>query len=340
MAVLLVTGGGGFVMCHLARHWVGRTAGNVAVVVDRDPLDAPARKWFRPCGARARFVRGDVADAAFWEGLPARIADLDPVAYVAHGAAVSSIERHRRAGGLAAALPAVEVNVMGTARALAFAETLPSLKRFLNVSSGAVFARETDLPLGVPLPEDGHVAPDGLYPVSKYAAELLVRQTARDSGLPAITVRLASVFGPLDRETSGRALDSVPKRLMMAAHAGRSPTVAGLDSVGDYLAAGDVAAAMAALLTCAAPRHPVYNVAAGRLTTLSELIALIVDLDPGFEVREAPPGEAEIVGVRPATAGRNGAYDISRIEADTDWRPAGLAAGLRDYRDWLAVRDV
>ena len=338
--MLLVTGGGGFVMCHLARHWAERAADNVAVIVDRDPLDTAARDWLRPARGRVRALCGDVADAAFWDGLPGRIADLGPVAYVAHGAAVSSIERHRRTGGLAAALPALEANVMGTARALAFAETLPSLRRFLNVSSGAVYARETGLPPDVPLPEDGHVAPDGLYPVSKYAAEMLVRQTARDGGLPAITVRLASVFGPLDRETSGRALDSIPKRLVMAARAGRTPAVSGLDSVGDYLAAEDVAAAMAALLTCAAPRHPVYNVAAGRLTTLSELISLIARLHPGFEVREVPPGEAEIADVRPATSGRNGAYDIARIVADTDWRPADLSAGLRSYRDWLCRHDA
>jgi nucleoside-diphosphate-sugar epimerase len=35
-----------------------------------------------------------------------------------------------------------------------------------------------------------------------------------------------------------------------------------------------------------------------------------------------------------------GAYDISRIMADTGWRPAPLEDAFRDYFVWLQTHDV
>jgi nucleoside-diphosphate-sugar epimerase len=83
MAVLIVTGGATFVMCYLARHWVERDPGNVAVVIDRDPLDAAAENWFAPLSDRVRFAQGDVARTACWYRLSARVADLGAVTHLA-----------------------------------------------------------------------------------------------------------------------------------------------------------------------------------------------------------------------------------------------------------------
>ena len=337
--MLLVTGGGGFVLCHLVVEWVRTDRANRAIVIDRDPLDDAARAFFQPFAEQIKFVQGDVSDRTFWALLDHRLGGVI-VTHMVHGAAVSSIERHRRVGGLNAAIPSVATNIMGTVHALGFAETLPVLHRFINVSSGAVYARVTDLPLETPLPEDGYVAPDGLYPVSKYAAELVVAQTANDSGLPAVTVRLASVFGPLDRQTSARDLDCIPKRLLMAMRRKQPVSVAGLDSVGDYLGAGDVAAALVALLLSETTNHSVYNIAAGRLTTLADLLDVLGDVDRSFHFIETSRQDAEIADLRPGTAGRNGAYDIGRITADTTWRPDDLGTMLRRYHEWLETHEV
>lgn len=340
LGALLVTGGGGFVLSHLARHWARLSPDNRVIVIDRFPLDAPMSDFFQSVAGQIEVICDDVSDSAFWAGLKDVIQDPEAITHIVHGAAVSSIERHRKVGGLAAAIPAIETNIMGTAHALAFAESLPLLRRFINVSSGAVYARETGLALKIPLPEDGYVDPDGLYPVSKYAAELLCRQTARDSGLPVVSARLASVFGPLDRPTSGRVLDCIPKLLLMAAKHGTIIKVSGLDSVGDYLAAYDVALALTALLHCESTNHPVYNIAAGQFVTLSELIAIVTRLKPGFRFVEADANLADIADTRPRTSGRNGAYDISRITADTDWRPGTLEDAVQDYCVWLKTHDV
>lgn len=340
MAALLVTGGGGFVLSHLARHWASLSPDNCVVVIDRSLPGAALSGFFRQVEGQIEFISGDVSDNEFWAGLKDLIQTPAALTHIVHGAAVSSIERFRKVGGLAAAMPAIETNILGTAHALAFAESLPSLHRFVNVSSGAVYARETALALQTPLPEDGYIDPDGLYPVSKYAAELLCRQTARDSGLPVVSTRLASVFGPMDRPTSGRVLDCIPKQLLMAAKHGHTIKVCGLDSVGDYLAAHDVALALTALLTCETTNFPAYNIAAGQLTTLSELIVMTRRLEPYFQCVEVVADLADIADTRPETSGRNGAYDISRIALDTSWRPGSLEDGLRDYSAWLRTHDV
>ncbi len=45
---LLVTGGTGFVMSNLARHWLERHADEQAVLVDLAPPDRVAKRFFAP----------------------------------------------------------------------------------------------------------------------------------------------------------------------------------------------------------------------------------------------------------------------------------------------------
>ncbi len=344
MGTLLVTGGGGFVMSHLVRHWTELGPGNRTVVLDAFDPDAAARGFFAPAGERIRFLKGDVADASVWERLDAQVRGLPAITHVVHGAAVTSVERLRRAGGLRGVVPAIATNVMGTAHALGFAEALPGLERFVCVSSGSVYDPHRRPVPGQPQPEDGGVGPIGFYPVSKLIGELLTGEAAgmngAGGGLPALSVRLSGVYGPLDRRTESRDVDCAPKRILHLLRAGSPVRVSGLDAIGDYVHAGDVARGIAALLTCPAPRHPVYNIAQGEAVSLRDLLARVEEIDPALRIVEAPPEEADLVGDPTLMGGRWGAYDISRIAAETGWRPRPLADGLRDYRDWLRDHPV
>jgi UDP-glucose 4-epimerase len=149
--------------------------------------------------------------------------------------------------------------------------------------------------------------------------------------VPAVSVRLSGVFGPLDRTTGARAVDCLPKRLVHAAREARKLRLSGLTGGGDFIHAGDIAAGMLALLGCAELRHPVYNIAHGRFTTLAALARMV----PGLDWEEAGPGEADIAADPALTAGRWGAYDISRIVAETGWHPRPLEAAIADYAGWL-----
>ena len=180
------------------------------------------------------------------------------------------------------------------------------------------------------MPEDGSVAPEGWYALTKLSGELLTGEAAA-GGLPALSVRLSGVFGPLDRTTPARAVDCIPKVLVHAARDGRVVRLAGLDGGGDWVYAGDVATAIMALLACPNPRHPVYNIANGAFTTLRDLAALVPDL----RWTETAPEEADIATNVTLTGGRWGAYDISRMVADTGWRPRPLGEAIADYAGWL-----
>lgn len=329
--VLLVTGATGLVMSHVVRCWLTAHPEGRAVAVDLTPPDAVVAAFFEPVSARLEVRVGDVQDEAFWDG----IARDFPVSHVVHGAAVTSINRLTLRGDgscdMTGALPALEVNIMGTLRVLSWAARLESLKRCVVVSSGSVYG-----PRGPsPLPEDGTVEPDGLYGISKYVGELYTGQAARQFGLPAVAVRLSGVYGPLDRDTGVRFVRSVPGTILRAALAGEELRLSGLAAQGDYIQAGDVGRAITALLACASPGHPVYNIAYGETASLRELADLVADLLPGTRWREADPAEADLALESHPAGGRWGAYDISRLRDDCGWRPWPLLEALAEYRDWL-----
>jgi len=90
---------------------------------------------------------------------------------------------------------------MGTVAALDWARTQPKLRRFVYVSSGSVYRNHGPDRPGEPLPEDGYVMPRRLYAISKFASELITERYAELFGLPIASVRLSSVYGPMDRAT-------------------------------------------------------------------------------------------------------------------------------------------
>src|ERR1700691_439860 len=240
---LLVTGGTGFVMSVLGRHWLAIHPSSRLVVIDSAPLDAAARRFFSSVADRLDVVVADVTRPDAWRGALAR----HTITHVVHGATVTPISR-----GTAAEAkrepetqdPAhiIDVNVMGTVAVLDWARTLPALERFIYVSSGAVYKNHGPDRAGEPLPEDGYVMPRRLYGISKLASELITERYGELFGLSNTSVRPASVYGPLNRVAGSRNFTHVPKRVACMALAGApSVRVNTLDAVGDYINAEDLA---------------------------------------------------------------------------------------------------
>lgn len=331
---LLVTGGRGFVMSNLARAWLETDPQAHVVLLDPAPLDGTAARFFTGLERRLTQIEGDVARPASWAGQ----VDTKAITHVAHGAAVTSIQRLTARGGLAAARKALEVNVMGTFELLAWAQRLPRLRRFINVSSGSVYggAGPED---GAPLPEEGYVDPRGLYPVSKRAGELLCRAAAEDFALPAVTVRLSGVYGPMDRETPSRDVKSPPYLIATLGLAGKPIRITALDGAGDFIHVGDVARALLGLLEADRLGYSIYNIAYGKLATLRDLLDIAREKLPDLR-SEIVAEQAADIRLDPAlTQGRWGAYDISRLAEDIGWRPSPLRQALHSYIDWLREQD-
>jgi UDP-glucose 4-epimerase len=334
----LITGGGGFVLANFVGLWLARNAEARAIVIDAAPLDAAARRYFAPFGDRLAFVAGDVGAAATWAGLPG------DVAYLVHGAAVTPMryvdsDGRPRDPEREDPLRVIEANILGTARALDWARRQPGIERVVYVSTGSVYAdavpaQETD---PFPLPEDGHIGPEALYDITKYGGELLTRRFAQLYELPAYTVRLASVFGPMDRKTPFRNVRNVANHVAHAAAEGRPVRAVAAEAVGDYIYAPDVADGILRLLQAPLERlrHRVYNLAYGVPAVVRELVEMARKARPDLRLEIVPEAEADIKITAKRRTGRWGAYDISRAAQDLDWKPRPLDRALADYIDWI-----
>ena len=339
---LLVTGATGFVMSVMARRWLDTHPGERVVVLDRAPLDAAAERFFAPHRARLEVIQADVTEPESFA------AALDPlgITAVVHGATVTPISRGSAAEAARepeAEAPAriLDVNLMGTVHLLDWARRQAGMRRFIYVSSGAVYRHHGPDRPGEPLPEDGYVAPRKLYGISKMAAELVVERYAGLFGLSAASVRLSSVYGTMDRTTQSRNFRHVPNRLAHWALQRREPVrINTLDAVGDYIHAEDVADAMTALIEAPRLAYAAYNVALGRTVTTREMVAWAAETVPGFRAELAPADVADIVQDPTLTGGMWGAYDISRIAAETGWRPRPMRTAFLAYMDWIASEEV
>jgi len=109
-----------------------------------------------------------------------------------------------------------------------------------------------------------------------------------------------------------------------------------LDAVGDYIHAEDVAAGIAALLRAPTLRHSVYNIAAGHTTTTGDLIVWAAEKAPGLHAEITAPEDADILQDPTLSGGMWGAYDISRLAAETGWRPRPVRTAFHAYMDWIA----
>jgi UDP-glucose 4-epimerase len=330
--MLLVTGATGFVMSHVVRRWLEKHPDSRVLAVDATAPDAQARRFFADIANRIDFLTADILDPSLWQSLGRR----GEVCGVVHGATVTSIDRRvhakgRGRPGLAGARDSIDVNINGTLNVLQWAAAQRQFRRMVNVSSGSVYASEGP----DPLPEDGFVAADGIYAITKHAGELFTRYASVHLGLAAVSVRLSSVFGPMDRETPSRDVRSAPRVIAERAVEQEPVRVRSLEAAGDFVYAGDVASAIIALLDAASLRHHVYNVASGELKTIGELIEAFSRCVPSLRCEEVGAGGAVDLDQDPGSKrGRFGAYDISRIRGDTGWMPGPLEDTVADYVAW------
>jgi UDP-glucose 4-epimerase len=226
---------------------------------------------------------------------------------------------------------------MGTVAMLDWARTLPDFKRFIYVSSGAVYKHHGPDRPGEPLPEDGYVMPRRLYGISKLASELIAERYGDLFGLSTASVRPSSVYGPMDRVTASRNMHHVPHRIARLALDGAGRVrVNTLDAVGDYVHAEDVARAIVSLLHAPRLRYGSYNVACGATASIGDMVGWVAEKVPGFHAEIVPPEQADILQDPTLRDGMWGAYDVSRLTGETGWKPRPMREALHAYMDWLA----
>jgi UDP-glucose 4-epimerase len=228
---------------------------------------------------------------------------------------------------------------MGTVHMLDWARSRPSVKRFIYVSSGSVYRHHGPDWAGEPLPEDGYVAPLTLYGISKFASEMVVNRYADLFGMSSLSVRLASVYGTMDRATESRNFRHVPNKVAHMALAGEVVRPNSLESVGDYIHSVDVANAVIALLKAPRLRYRHYNIGSGRISTTGDIVEWARERVPTLQVEVSPHETANVIQDATLKDGMWGEYDLARIERDTDWRPRAGKEAFHDYMDWIIANE-
>lgn len=315
---ILITGATGFVMSGLARHLAER--GHEVVAADLYPPDAALRAHLGGLAGGVTFREVNVLDA---RAVRALVAEARPERIV-HGAAITAIPAEAERGRF---VETTQVNVLGTLHLLDAVRELGA-RRTVVVSSGSVYGVRADR---APVTEDDVPRPQGVYPITKWAAEALARRHAEVNGLAVAVVRLASPFGAFERDTGSRPLLSAINDWTRAALRGEPLRVGGPPTaIRDPIYIDDVAGGIAAVLLAERLPHDVYNVAWGRGATTEDTLAALTRLVPGVKIERAP-GEPSYW---PSLA--RGVLSSDRLRHDLGWTPTyDLDSGLAAYITWL-----
>lgn len=173
---ILVTGAAGFVgraLCHelTARGSIVRAAVRKEEGEKRLPIECEVA------------VVGEISAATDW------LAAVESVDVVVHLAARVHVMRETAGDPLASFR---EVNVLGT-ECLACAAASSGVKRLVYVSSIKVNGEQTN---GISFSEVDEPSPQDPYGVSKYEAEQVLHNIAKETGLEVVIVRPPLVYGP------------------------------------------------------------------------------------------------------------------------------------------------
>jgi nucleoside-diphosphate-sugar epimerase len=315
---ILVTGATGFVMSNLARHLAQR--GHDVVAADRLPPDPLLRAALEGLPGPVRFRQVDTTDPVAVRAL----VEAEAPARAVLGAAVTAIPPDAERARF---LETVRVNVDGTLTVLD-ALRAAGTGRVVVISSTSVYGARGG---SSPIREDEPKNPGTLYELTKWAAESLARRYAALHALDAAAVRLASPFGPFERDTGSRPLLSPMCRWATAAARAEPVRVLGpLTLARDAIYVADVAEAVAAVLLAGRLGHDVYNVGWGRSTTSAEALAVLGRLEPGLRIEHDPQAPSPWAAVSRAP------LDPGRLRDDLGWQPRhDLESGLAAYLAWL-----
>ena len=212
-------------------------------------------------------------------------------------------------------------NVVATQRLLEAFRARP-ITRFVNSSSSSVYGDAERFPT----PETAMPAPVSPYGVTKLAAEHLCTLYGTSYGVPTVSLRYFTVYGPRQRP------DMAMEKLIAVTLAGEAfPRYGDGSQVRDFTFVGDVAAANVLAATGAVPAGTVMNIGGGEAATLAEVIAIVERL-AGRSVT------IEALGSARGDARRTSA-DTSRARDLLGWVPqVSVAEGLERQVAWHLAR--
>lgn len=305
----LVTGAAGFIGSTLVDALLGQGAEVVGVdcFTDYYPRAVKERNL---ASARSHKSFSFVEAALQGADLPSL---LDGVTDVFHLAAQAGV---RKSWGRD--FRTYTVNNVEATQALLEASVGRRLNRFVYASSSSVYG---DL-VAIPMREDALPQPVSPYGVTKLAAEQLCYLYFVNHGVPTVSLRYFTVYGPRQRPDMGF------HRFLKAVQGGTPVTLYGDgDQTRDFTFVADaVAATMASAVRGVSGR--VYNIGGGSRVSINqvlEVLGRITGQTPAIAREASQKGDM-----------RDTFADTSRARADLGFSPVTrLEDGLRSEYEWL-----
>jgi nucleoside-diphosphate-sugar epimerase len=208
-------------------------------------------------------------------------------------------------------------NIQATQRLLEALARMP-IQKYVYSSSSSVYGNHVPLPMR----EDTYLQPLSPYGVTKLAGEHLGNLYCANHGVPVVSLRYFTVYGPRQRP------DMAFQRFLTAARDGTPITMYGDgEQTRDFTFVADI---VAANMAAAAQGRPgsVYNIGGGARVTLSHVLDLIRDVTgKTIEVRREPEQKGDM---------RHTYADTSAARRDLDFSPrVTLENGLDQQYRWL-----
>jgi nucleoside-diphosphate-sugar epimerase len=305
----LVTGAAGFIGSTLAGRLLADGADVVGIdcFTDYYPRPIKERNLSSLTGhARFRFVESRIQDA----DLATLLADRTHVFHLAAQAGV------RKSWGRDFAI--YTVNNIEATQMLLEACAKCTLERVVYASSSSVYGDHVPMPMR----EDALPQPVSPYGVSKLAAEQLCYLYFVNHGVPTVSLRYFTVYGPRQRPDMGF------HKFLRATILGEPITVYGDgEQTRDFTFVADAVSATIAAATRGIPGR-VYNIGGGSRVSVNEVLELIGRV----------AGRRPLVTVDPAQKGdmRHTYADTSLARMDLGFSPTvGLEQGLAAEHQWL-----
>ncbi|MEH7179431.1 dTDP-glucose 4,6-dehydratase [Neobacillus vireti] len=307
---LLVTGGAGFIGSNFVRYMVNKYpeynivnldlltyAGNLENLKDIENA------------ANYKFVRGDIADREFINGLFKE----EKFDYVLNFAAESHVDRSITDPGIF-----VQTNIQGTLALLDAAKTF-GVTKYLQVSTDEVYGTlgETGY-----FTEETPLAANSPYSASKAGADLLVRAYHETFGLPVNITRCSNNYGPFHFPEK-----LIPLMIINALHDKELPIYGDGLNIRDWLHVEDHCQAIDLVLH-KGRNGEVYNVGGNNERTNIEIVKTILNH------LNKPESLMKFVTDRPGHD-RRYAIDATKLRTELGWSPKyNFETGIEQTINW------
>ncbi|MGB9736069.1 MAG: NAD-dependent epimerase/dehydratase family protein [bacterium] len=274
MSKIIVTGVAGFIGSNLSRRLLSEGYAVLGIddfedyypkwIKERNLIELKKHKGFE-------LLEGDLLDLDLKE----LIKDTD---YVFHLAAQAGVR-----GSFGQFFNVyVKNNILATQKLLEACKNSP-VKRFVFASSSSVYGNTPALPAK----EDSLLVPYSPYGVTKMASEHLVKVYNDNFGVPSVSLRYFTVYGP------GQRPDMAFHKFIKAILEGKPITIYGDgNQTRDFTYVSDIVNAN--LLAMHAPSGSVFNVGGGSrigLIDVVKMIAKIMKVEPRIDFQTSQKGD-------------------------------------------------